>query len=303
MGGRRSLRRRYRDESTVATLMEVPTWLFLAVLLGGVLLVIVIAAGIDIYRHTPDVVLNVLIPILLLPFFGGLFWLSSRDRLLRQRRLEQTSTAQRLMALMPDEMADIAAEMYRLQGYAVTENKRPDLEDGGVDFEATKAGKTWLVQVKHWRQEVTVKEARELWGIVASERAAGGILIGTSGFTSRAREFAEGKDLVLIDGPEFLKLRSGLPTLERSADGAADPMVSQGFVVHFAGVHRPACPNCGKPMVLVTRLEDAVVVRQFWGCSAYPTCDGTRRFAFPYLPTVKANSGTTPLVEKKPISQ
>ncbi len=282
--------------------MEVPAWLFLAVLLSGVLLVIVIAAGIDIYRHTPDIVLNVLIPVVLLPFFGGLFWLSSRDRLLRQRRLEQASTAQRLMALMPDEMADIAAEMYRLQGYGVTENKRPDLEDGGVDFEVAKGGKTWLVQVKHWRQEVTVKEARELWGIVASENAAGGILIGTSGFTSRAREFAEAKDLVLMDGPEFLKLRSGLPTLERSADGAADPMVSQGFVDHLAGVHRPACPNCRKPMVLVTRLEDAQVAHQFWGCSAYPACDGTRRFAFPYLPTLRANSRTTSPVQKDPIS-
>jgi len=110
-----------------------------------------------------------LIPILLVTFFGGLFWLSSRDRLLRHRRLAQTSTAHRLMMLMPDEMADIAAELYRMRGYAVTENKRPDLEDGGVDFEVSRDGKTWLVQVKHWRQEVTVKEARELWGIVASE--------------------------------------------------------------------------------------------------------------------------------------
>ena len=270
--------------------MEVPAWLFLAVLLGGVLLTILIAASIDIFRGTPDVVLKVLIPILLVTFFGGLFWLSSRDRLLRHRRLAQTSTAHRLMMLMPDEMADIAAELYRMRGYAVTENKRPDLEDGGVDFEVSRDGKTWLVQVKHWRQEVTVKEARELWGIVASEGAAGGILIGTSGFTSPAWEFAEEKDLALIDGPEFLKLRSEVPTLH-SGDRAADPILSEGFLAHFDGVHRPACPKCGKPMVLVTRLEDASVAHQFWGCKAYPTCDGHRRFAFPYLPTLKANSG------------
>jgi restriction system protein len=293
MGGRRSLRRRFRDESIVATLMEVPARLFLAVLVGGVLFAMSIAASVDVYRGTPDVVLNVLIPILLVPFLGGLFWLSARERLLRQRRLEQTSTAHRLMLLMPDEMADIAAEMYRLQGYTVTENKRPDLDDGGVDFDISKGGKIWLVQVKHWRHEVTVKEAREIWGIVASEGAAGGILIGTSGFTNPAWEFAKGKNLVLIDGPEFLKLRSELPTL-RSGQDAADPMVSEGFLAHFAGVHRPACPRCSKPMVLVTRLEDAVVVHQFWGCKAYPTCDGHRRFAFPYLPTLKANSASKP---------
>ena len=293
MGGRRSLRRRFRDESTVATLMEVPAWLFLAFLVGAVVLAMFIAAIIDIFRGTPDVVLNVLIPILLIPFFGGLFWLSSRERLLRQRRLGQTSTAHRLMLLMPDEMADIAAEMYRLQGYVVTENKRPDLDDGGVDFDISKDGKIWLVQVKHWRQQVTVKEARELWGIVASERAAGGVLIGTSGFTSPAWEFAKGKDLALIDGPEFLRLRSELP-IPLSGVGAADPMVSEGFLAHFAGVHRPACPKCGKTMVLVTKLEDAVVVQQFWGCNAYPTCNGHRRFAFHYLPKLKANSTGKP---------
>src|SRR5438105_12695714 len=115
-------------------------------------------------------------------------------------------------------MADVAAELYSYQGYVITENKRPALPDGGVDFEVAQRGKTWLVQVKHWRQEVGVKEARELWGIVASERAAGGILIGTSGFSPMAREFAQGKDLTLVDGPQFVRLRSRLPGLRRSEE-------------------------------------------------------------------------------------
>ncbi len=298
MGGKRTLRRRFRDDSTIATLMDVPKALFLAVLFGAVALAVVIAAAIDIYRGTPDVVLTALIPFLLVGFFGGLFWLSSRERLLRQRLLQQSSTSHRLMLLMPDEMADMAAELYRQQGYVVTENKRPDLEDGGVDFEITKHGKTWLVQVKHWRQDVTVKEARELWGIVASERAAGGVLIGTSGFTERAREFAEGKDLTLVDGPKFLTLRSELPRFKRSADGIADAMVSEGFVAHLAGVHRPACPKCGKPMLLITRLEDAVVKSQFWGCKEYPACEGTRRFAFPYELGAKPKSSLTTSEQK-----
>ena len=235
MGGRRSLRRRFRDESTLAVLMEMPTGVFLAVLLGGVFLAVGIAVGIDIYRGTPDVVLTALVPVLLVSFFGGLFWLSSRERLLRQRRLAQASTAYRLLALMPDEMADMAAELYRLQGYVVTENKRPDLDDGGVDFDVSKHGKAWLVQVKHWRQQVTVKEVRELWGIVASEGAAGGVLIGTSGFSGPAQEFAQGKDLTLIDGPQFLRMRSVLPTVPAFADKDSDPMVSEGFLSHLAG--------------------------------------------------------------------
>jgi restriction system protein len=290
MGGRRTLRRRFRDESTIATLMDVPKGLFLAVMFATVALAVVIAVSIDVYRGTPDVFVTALIPFLLVGFFGGLFWLSSRERLLRRRRLDQTATAHRLMLLMPDEMADMAAELYRQQGYVVTENKRPDLEDGGVDFEIMKHGKTWLVQVKHWRHEVTVKEVRELWGIVASEGAVGAVLIGTSGFTERAREFAELKDLTLVDGPQFLRLRSELPDLQTVASRAPDAMVSEGFVAHLSGVHRPACPKCGRPMVLVTRLEDAIVKNQFWGCKEYPACDGTRRFAFPYEPAITVRS-------------
>jgi len=282
VAGPRSLRRRFRDDSTIAILMEVPTWIFVTIMVCAVLLAVGLSAAIDVYRGTREVWLTAVIPVVLVGFFGGLFWLAARERLLRQRRLAQASTAHRLWLLMPDEMADAAAELYRLQGYAVTENKRPDLADGGVDFEVVRHGKIWLVQVKHWRQEVSVKEARELWGIVASEGAAGGILIGTSGFSKAAREFAQGKDLELIDGPEFIRLRVRLPRTALTAAPDVDPMVSDGFVAHLAAVHRPACPKCGKQMVLVTRLEDSAIVRQFWGCKAYPECDGNRRFAFPY---------------------
>jgi restriction system protein len=262
--------------------MEVPTWLFVTIMVCAVLLAVVLSAAIDVYRGAHEVWITAVIPVVLVGFFGGLFWLAARERLLRQRRLAQASTAHRLWLLMPDEMADVAAELYRLQGYGVTENKRPDLADGGVDFEIARHGKTRLVQVKHWRQEVSVKEARELWGIVASEGAAGGVLIGTSGFSKAAREFALGKDLALIDGPEFIRLRARLPKAGLATAPDADPMVSDGFVAHLATVHRPACPKCGKQMVLVTRLEDAAIVRQFWGCKSYPECDGSRRFAFPY---------------------
>ena len=282
MAGPRSLRRRFRDDSIIATLMEVPTWLFGTFMVCAVLFVVGVSAGIDVYRGTREAWLTAVIPVVLVGFFGGLFWLAVRERLLRQRRLAQASSAHRLWLLMPDEMADAAAELFRLQDYGVTENKRPDLADGGVDFEVARHGKTWLVQVKHWRQEVSVKEARELWGIVASEGAAGGILIGTSGFSKAAREFALGKDLALIDGPEFIRLRARLPHLALPAVANADPMVSEGFVAHLTAVHRPACPKCRKQMVLVTRLEDVAIVRQFWGCKDYPECDGSRRFAFPY---------------------
>jgi restriction system protein len=43
-----------------------------------------------------------------------------------------------------------------------------------------------------------------------------------------------------------------------------------------AGPAAPACPACGKPMALRTARKGAREGSQFWGCSAYPACKGTR---------------------------
>ncbi len=39
----------------------------------------------------------------------------------------------------------------------------------------------------------------------------------------------------------------------------------------------PACPVCGKPMALRTSRKGKSPGEQFWGCSRYPTCKGTRK--------------------------
>jgi four helix bundle suffix protein len=38
----------------------------------------------------------------------------------------------------------------------------------------------------------------------------------------------------------------------------------------------PACPTCGKPMVLRTARQGKQSGSQFWGCSGYPECRGMR---------------------------
>jgi four helix bundle suffix protein len=38
----------------------------------------------------------------------------------------------------------------------------------------------------------------------------------------------------------------------------------------------PACPSCGKPMVLRTARKGPHAGQAFWGCPAYPDCTGTR---------------------------
>jgi len=57
----------------------------------------------------------------------------------------------------------------------------------------------------------------------------------------------------------------------------------------------PACPNCGKPMILRTVRKGPRAGQTFWGCSAYPECTGTR----PVEPSGDAK-GTIPPTRPEP---
>ena len=289
-------RKRFRDESIVASAMDLPLWAMVAV--GSVVaflgLIAATVLGFFIPSAKPwvaDVGIVLLFVYLVLALATSL---SERSR--RRRRLEGVADLHRLWMLAPLQFEEVAAELFRLEGWIVTENKRPDDEDGGVDFEIAKRGETHLVQCKHWRhQDVGVKEARELWGVVASEAATGGVLVASRGFTSAAIEFAKGKRLELVTGQDFLRRRAAVVSSSFDPLSVHDPMVSDGFGAHLASVHRPACKLCGKPMVLVTTLTDVSITRQFWGCSGYPAeCQGTRPFRAPYLGGV-----ATPLIAAK----
>jgi four helix bundle suffix protein len=41
----------------------------------------------------------------------------------------------------------------------------------------------------------------------------------------------------------------------------------------------PVCPLCAKPMALRTARQGSNAGSQFWGCTAYPDCKGTRPLA------------------------
>ncbi len=46
-------------------------------------------------------------------------------------------------------------------------------------------------------------------------------------------------------------------------------------------VGAPRCPNCGKPMLKRTAKKGINSGKQFWSCSAYPNCTGTRQLNEP----------------------
>jgi len=111
----------------------------------------------------------------------------------------------------------LVSEAYRRKGYAVTECGGAG-PDGGVDLELRKNGETLFVQCKHYRiKKVGVKIIRELYGVVASENATGGIVITSGTFTQEAIDFARGNPLELVDGKGLFRLISEVQKKQKQA--------------------------------------------------------------------------------------
>lgn len=162
----------------------------------------------------------------------------------------------------------LVGEAFRLQGYRVAETGGGGA-DGGFDLVLRKDGEKYLVQCKQWRAfRVGVEVVRELYGVMAATGATGGFVVTSGRFTDEATQFASGRNVTLLDGPKLHGLtrqaRSGVN--RTPAPPFSDPVP--------AAV--PTCPLCAEPMVKRTAKRGAKAGNDFWGCSLYPTCRGTR---------------------------
>jgi restriction system protein len=181
-------------------------------------------------------------------------------RLLFSRATSLSSTRQ---TAWPD-FEILVGEVYRRQGYLVTERGGRQA-DGGIDLELARGRERVIVQCKHWlNRQVPVQRVRELLGVVTAEGADRGVLVATNGFTRDAIAFAAGKPLELIDGEALMTLsqRQAVPA------AAKRPEVESSVT--------PTCDACGQSMVLRTARRGKKAGSQFWGCSSYPACRGTR---------------------------
>ncbi len=98
------------------------------------------------------------------------------------------------------------AAYYRKRGAKVT-YRGGNAADGGVDLVIEDASGRRLLQAKHWKTHtVGVGPVRELWGVVASERAEGAIFVMSGVYTREALRFADGKHYELIDGERLQRL-------------------------------------------------------------------------------------------------
>jgi restriction system protein len=166
------------------------------------------------------------------------------------------------------EFEGLVQESFRLRGYAVR-RLGGDGPDGGVDLVLNRGAERVLVQCKQWRaMRVGVSVVRELYGAMAAEGAASGIVVTSGGFTPDAMEFASGRNVRLIAGDELMEmLREARATLqpEQRARTPSEP----------TGKSARGCPRCGSPMVRREARRGSNAGRAFYGCSRFPDCRGT----------------------------
>lgn len=183
----------------------------------------------------------------------------------------QSAAADALDGMSWREFEMLVGEGFRLQGYHVVETGGS--ADGGIDLVLTKGGEKFLVQCKQWRAfKVGVDVVRELYGVMAARGATGGFVVTSGRFTDDAASFASGRNINLIDGPKFHNLlRQAQSSTGRALGGAVivNPVTT--------AMSSPTCPLCSKVMVKRRAKRGANAGGEFWGCTGYPACRGTRQ--------------------------
>lgn len=187
----------------------------------------------------------------------------------------QSSAADSLEGMSWREFEILVGEAFRLQGYRVAEVGGAGA-DGGVDLVLNKGNEKFLVQCKQWKAyKVNVMVVRELYGVMAAKGAAGGFVVTSGRFTDDAIEFAAGRNIRLVDG---LKL-FGMIKQARNARVDSVPQLVGGPGAEPVRQPSTTCPACGAAMKVRVAKKGTNAGSEFWGCSTYPACRGTRAVA------------------------
>lgn len=145
----------------------------------------------------------------------------------------------------------LLSEYFKKQGYS-TELTGGGGADGGIDIKLYKDNQLYLVQCKHYKAwKVPVNVVRELYGVMAAEKAVGGFVVTSGRFTNEAYAFIQGKQIDLIDGPKLDAILDTAPVQTTSVSKTETGM----------------CPKCGGVLV-----ERKGKYGKFMGCSTYPKC-------------------------------
>lgn len=187
--------------------------------------------------------------------------------------LKRLASLQKLRAVPWKQFESLVGAYYRSEGYTVFENGVQG-PDGGIDLVLVKNNQRTLVQCKKYQdRNVTVKQVRELLGVLQDEGAIKGILVTTAEFTPDAMALGlRHAALELVPGPRFIQL-----VQERFGDELSPAPEPPKPAEEIAVVDGPHCPHCNEVMVRRQARKGAYQGKHFWGCPRWPECKGTRR--------------------------
>lgn len=106
------------------------------------------------------------------------------------------------------------------------------------------------MQCKHWSaRQVGIGVVRELNGVVAASRAAGGFVVTGGTFTRRAWQFSQKSGVELIDGVklESWSREAGQKRAEDTIRATPGPVTETPALTR--AVELMTCPKCGSGMV------------------------------------------------------
>ena len=110
-----------------------------------------------------------------------------------------------LRAMSPNDFERYTAAAFEARGWRVEIVGREGKPDGGLDLLLTGRGRRIVVQCKRYSGKVGAAVVREAGGVMLHHKAAGAYVVGLSGFTKPAHEWARGKPIKLVDGRHLLR--------------------------------------------------------------------------------------------------
>lgn len=203
-----------------------------------------------------------LVPLILLT--GAVVsFLEARKRSNRFQLTVEHGQRSALLNMTWQDFESLVAEHFKRKGFDINVNGGTGA-DGGVDIELRKGKELSLVQCKQWRAtSVGVDVVRQLYGVMAARGAVSGYVVTSANFTPDAKAFADGRNIHLIDGEKLI----------REMKGSSQQAIDSGLDI---STRSPACPACSSPMVKRIAKRGANMGQEFWGCSRFTVCKGTR---------------------------
>lgn len=211
-----------------------------------------------------------------LPIAFGFGALLSGASALRQKKLyDKVATQPGVASLNQMGWADferLVSEYYRRNGFQVT-REGGNGPDGGIDLVLRQKSETYLVQCKQWKAyKVGVQPVREFYGVMSSRGVAGGYFVTSGEYTEEAKTFAQGLNLTLIDGR---RLRQMIDVASKNITASAPEQTTAPAPIQSAATS-PVCPKCSSEMKKRVARQGTNAGKEFWGCVAYPKCNGIR---------------------------